>query len=85
MVLQTCANKLVILVDRGPWYPWALERYGLRRLHITFSERNSIERFYRTFKEKTKGFYNNIDTRTNKIVCLSVFLNLFLLWYNHLR
>ena len=85
MVLATCSNKPVILVDGGPWYPWALERYGLRWLHITFGERNSIERFYRTFKERTKRFYNNINAKTGKIVCLSVFLNLFSLWYNHLR
>lgn len=85
-VLETCTNKPVVLVDGGPWYPWALERYGLRWLHIKFGERNSIERFYRTFKERTKRFYNNnINARTNKIACLSIFLNLFSLWYNHLR
>jgi putative transposase len=50
IVLATCTNKPVDLVDEGPWYPWALERYGLRLLHITFGKRNSIERFYSTFK-----------------------------------
>jgi transposase-like protein len=85
MVLKTYTNKPVILVDGGPWYPWALERYGLRWLHVTFGESNSIERFYRTFKERTKRFYNNINARRGKIGCLSVFLNLFSLWYNHLR
>ena len=84
-VLATCEGKPVVLVDGGPWYPWALERYGLRWLHITFGERNSIERFYRTFKERTKRFYNNINARKNKIVSLSVFLSLFSLRYNHLR
>jgi len=39
------------------WYPWALERYGLKWLHITFGERNSIERLFRTFKERTKRFF----------------------------
>lgn len=85
MVLKTCEGKPVILVDGGPWYPWALERYGLKWLHITFGERNAIERFYRTFKERTKRFYNNINARVGKIACLTVFLNLFMLWYNHLR
>jgi putative transposase len=86
MVLDTCINKKpVILVDGGPWYPWAFERCGLRWLHITFGERNAIERFYRTFKERTRRFYNNINARVSKIRSLTVFLNLFMLWYNHLR
>ena len=84
-VLATCEGKPVVLVDGGPWYPWALERYGLRWLHITFGERNAIERFYRTFKERTKRFYNNINARVAKIRSLDVFLNLFMLYYNHLR
>jgi putative transposase len=85
-VLDTCTgDKPVVLVDGGPWYPWALERHGLRWLHVTFGERNSIERFYRMFKERTKRFYNNTNARTNGIACLAVFLNLFSLWYNHLR
>jgi putative transposase len=55
-------------------------------LRITFGERNSIERFYRTFKERTKRFYSNINARVGGIVaCLAIFLNLFMLWYNHLR
>jgi transposase-like protein len=85
MVLEACDGKPVVLVDGGPWYPWALERYGLRWLHITFGERNSIERFYRTFKERTKRFYNNVNARRGKIHSLEVFLDLFMLWYNHLR
>ena len=84
-VLATCEGKPVVLVDGGPWYPWALERYGLRWLHITFGERNAIERFYRTFKERTKRFYNNINARVGKIRSLDVFLSLFMLYYNHLR
>jgi len=43
MALRACANKPLILVDGGPWYPWALERLGLQWLHVTFGERNGIE------------------------------------------
>jgi len=85
MVLETCTNKPVVLVDGGPWYPWALERYGLKWLHITFGERNSIERYFRTLKERTKRFCNNINSRVEGIQSLTVFLNLFMLYYNHLR
>jgi len=28
-VLRTCENNPVIVVDRGPWYPWALKRLGI--------------------------------------------------------
>jgi hypothetical protein len=62
-VLNTCTNRPVILVDGGPWYPRALQKYGLKRLHITFGERNSIERLFRTFKERTRRFYNNIPSK----------------------
>jgi putative transposase len=62
-VLNTCTNRPVVLVDGGPWYPWALQRYGLKWLHITFGERNSIERLFRTFKERTRRFYNNIPSK----------------------
>ncbi len=66
-------------------HPWALERYGPRWFHITFGGRNAIERFYRTFKERTKRFSNNINARVGKIRSLDVFLNIFMMYYNHLR
>jgi putative transposase len=30
IVLGRCINKPLVVVDRGPWYRWALERLGLR-------------------------------------------------------
>jgi len=54
MVLDTCMNKPFILVDGGPLYPCAFERCGLRWLHVTFDERNAIDMFYRTFRERTR-------------------------------
>jgi transposase-like protein len=30
IVLDRCHNKPLIIVDRGPWYRWALERLGLK-------------------------------------------------------
>jgi len=58
----------VIVVDRGPWYPWALKRLGLEYFHETFGERNRIERWFRKLKERTKRFYNNINTKSVKYV-----------------
>ena len=84
-VLEACTNRPVILVDGGPWYPWALERMGLKWLHITFGLRNAIERFYRTFKERTRRFYNNIPSKEDSLRNVNLFIQLFMLWYNHLR
>jgi len=67
-VLKTCENKPVIVVDRGPWYPWALRRLGLEYFHETFGERNRIERWFRELKERTKRFYNNVNAKTIKSV-----------------
>jgi putative transposase len=84
-VLNTCTNKPVILVDGGPWYPWTLQRYGLKWLHVTFGERNSIERYFRTFKERIRRFYNNIPSKEGSLKNVNLFIQLFMLWYNHLR
>jgi len=45
-ILEYCDGKPLILVDRGPWYRWALQRLGLRYEHQTFGERNAIEQWY---------------------------------------
>jgi transposase-like protein len=44
-VLDSCEGKPFIVVDRGPWYRWALERLGITYLHEAFGKRNRIKRF----------------------------------------
>ena len=56
-VLETCDNTPLILVDRGPWYNWALQRLGLPYEHETFGERNAIEGWYSLFKARVKRFW----------------------------
>jgi transposase-like protein len=65
-VLDSCEGKPVIIVDRGPWYRWALERLGITYFHETFGNRNRIERWFREVKDRTKRFYNNINAKTLK-------------------
>jgi transposase-like protein len=65
-VLDSCEGKPVIVVDRGPWYRWALERLEMTYFHETFGKRNRIERWFREMKERTKMFYNNINAKTLK-------------------
>ncbi|MEM2506621.1 MAG: hypothetical protein QXF61_06260 [Nitrososphaeria archaeon] len=56
----------MILVDGGPWYPWALDGLGLKWIHVTFGNRNAIERYFRTLKERFRGFQNNLNTRSRR-------------------
>jgi transposase-like protein len=53
-VLDSCVGKPVIVVDRGPWYRWALDRLGITYFHEAFGERNRIERWFREVKDRTK-------------------------------
>jgi transposase-like protein len=85
-VEEACEGDLpVILVDRGPWYPWVLDRMGFKWLHITFGLRNAIERLFRTLKERTKRFYNNVPSKYDVLKNVNAFGSLFILWYNRLR
>jgi transposase-like protein len=36
--------------------------------HETFGERNKIERWFRELKERTKRFYNNVNSKTLKSI-----------------
>ena len=43
-------------------YRWALDRLGLEYRYERFGLRNTVERFFRYLKERTRRFYNNINT-----------------------
>jgi len=60
--LDRCLNKPMIIADRGSWYRWAFERFGLEYRYERFGMRNRVERFFRYLKERTKRFHNNINT-----------------------
>ncbi|MEM4375065.1 MAG: hypothetical protein QXI97_08765 [Nitrososphaerota archaeon] len=49
-----------MVVDRGPWYQWALNRLGIEYIQ----ERNRIERWFRELKDRTRRFYNNTNSKT---------------------
>ena len=44
----------MIIVDRGPWYRWALERLGLKYRYQRFGIRNAVERFFGYIKQRTR-------------------------------
>lgn len=85
--LRSCRQKPVVIVDHAPWYRYAFESLGLDWLQKTFGIRNYIERWYRTFKERTRRFYNNFPIKDPEraIERISKFLHLFAFWYNHMR
>ena len=60
----------VIVVDRGPWYRWTLNKLGIRYFHETFSNRNKIERWFRELKDRTKSSVKllNINSKTLKSI-----------------
>jgi transposase-like protein len=74
MVLGRCINKPLIIVDRGPWYMWALERLGLEYRY---------ERFFRYLKERTIVFHHKLSARNHiqGITNLKQFLSPFTIYY----
>ncbi|MEM3168844.1 MAG: DDE-type integrase/transposase/recombinase, partial [Nitrososphaerota archaeon] len=68
MVLKSCENRPLIVVDRGPWYPWALKKLGLEHVQETFGKRNRIERWFRELKDRTKRFCNNVISKALKSI-----------------
>jgi len=82
-VLETCTNKPLILVDRGPWYPEALVSLGLRWKHMTFGMRNRIERWFGILKARTKRFSNNFSNNST-LKSAKAFLEAFITLYNTL-
>jgi len=61
--LRMCTNKPLVIVDRGPWYRWVLERLGLEYKHGRFGLRNRVERFFRYLKERTIVFHHKLSAR----------------------
>ena len=85
--LKSCRNIPVVITDHAPWYKYAFYSLGLCNIQRTFSFRNYIERWYRTFKQRTRRFFNNFPIRDplHAIERIDRFLHLFAFWYNHMR
>jgi len=83
VVLKSCENPPIFLVDGAGWYESAFKSLGLDFIHETFGQRNSIERWFRTVKERTKRFWNNFRSKNWRRVHRFIFL--FAFWYNFVR
>ncbi|MDA4114228.1 MAG: hypothetical protein OK474_09300 [Thaumarchaeota archaeon] len=85
--LDLTEDKPMIIVDHAPWYAGAFEWLEAEWMPLTFGIRNYIERWYRTFKDRTKRFYNNFGIRDDEKAIKRVgrFVHMFAYWYNRMR
>ncbi len=56
--LKFCENKPEVVVDRGFWYRWTLQRLGLNYRHETFGTINAVDGFFSLLKCRTERFFN---------------------------
>jgi len=74
------ASRLVDSVDQSKVFVWAavnvdskevfkLQSLGLPWTHSTHGARNRVERWFRTLKERTGRFYNNLNAKRQGILC----------------
>ncbi|XRP96896.1 IS6 family transposase [Methanocaldococcus sp. 16A] len=82
-ILKFCSNKPKILVDGGKWYPWALQRLGLKFERVRFGLRNCVESFFSLLKRRTKSFYNRFSNNSKFSTVIS-WLKSFLSFYNYI-
>jgi len=77
----------MVIVDRSPWYRWALERLGIEYRHERFGLRNRVERFFRYLKERTAVLHHKMSPRDHVqgIINLKLFLNLFTPYYQTIK
>ena len=83
-VLKYCENKPEFVVDRGFWYLWAFKRLGLEYRHETFGDRNTIESFFSSLKERTKRFWNRFPFNSS-FISVQSWLESFAAFYNYWR
>ncbi len=84
-VLGACTNKPVFVVDRGPWYSWALRELGPRCYHETFGDGSGVERSFGSLKGRTRVFLKDINAGRSRIASLDRMMNIFFVYYNGLR
>ena len=82
-VLKYCESKPEVVVDRGFWYLWALQRLGLNYRHETWL-RNAVEGFFSRFKERVKRFWNRFPFRSS-FDSVQSWLESFMAFYNYWR
>jgi len=81
--LRYCKGKPVIITDGGPWYRWPTRRLGLKHVVMCGGERNYIERWFETFKDRLRAF--DCYFPTHDLESVQNFCQAFGFLYNHCR
>jgi len=81
--LRYCKGKPVIITDGGPWYRWPTRRLGLKHIVMCGGERNYIERWFETFKDRLRAF--DCYFPTQRLKTIQNFAAVFCFWYNKCR
>ena len=50
-------------MDRGSWYPWALETLRLPYRQVTHGMRNRVESLFSSLKAHTRRFNHNVNSK----------------------
>ena len=96
-VLRTCKVGELIL-DKGPWYRYALKSLGVKFRHETFGDRNLVESFFSSFKQRVGIFFSSITVNFRKerwvseglrwrraLECWNPFCRMFMFYFNVVR
>lgn len=80
--LKLCEGRPRILVDHGPWYPWALDALRLPYQQVTHGARNRVEAFFSSLKAQTRRFNHNVNSSSAEegLRCWQRFLQGFVYW-----
>lgn len=81
--LENCKDKPAIITDGGPWYEWPAERLGLEHHVISGGDRNYVERWFETLKDRLRAFDCYFPTENLELV--ENFIRAFCHHYNHSR
>ena len=81
--LRHCRGKPVIATDGGPWYRWPTQRLGLKHVVMCGGQRNYIERWFETLKDKLRTF--DCYFPTHNLKSIQNLCNAFGFFYNKCR
>jgi len=81
--LRYCEGNPILVTDGGPWYRWPARRLGLDHVVISGGERNYIERWFETLKDRLRAFDCYFPTRGFESV--ENLCAVFCFWYNRCR
>lgn len=81
--LRHCDGKPILISDGGPWYRWPARRLGLKHVVLSGGDRNYIERWFGTFKDRLRAF--DCYFPTGGFASVQNFCHAFGYFYNRCR